>query len=403
MRKLNRQLHLWLGLPSAAVFLVVALTGAILIYEKDLDRALHPELWRVDAAAPAQSLDVLLPHAQAAAPGHVLKEIRLSAGPAQPVEFRFEKGPHVRLDPGTGALLGTRARGDSFFGLVERIHTHLVLGEVGKWIVAGSSVILVALLATGLVLWWPKQWRMLTGSVSLALGRKGRAFHFNLHNTLGFWAALPLLAMAVTGAVMGIKPLGEALRGPDRKLSPPTATSDAALPAARLDAVHASAAQAFPGWRELRLHAPRGHQTEAWRAEAVLAGTPHEHARSTAWLDARSAVALRIDHFDTLPLGARLRALARPLHDGSLLGRPTQLLMFAAVLVLPVLSVTGVALWWFRRRAAQAQKKCTALGLRTPATVTSRSSRPAAPPRSAAPGFAPAFRAGLPPSTQATL
>jgi uncharacterized iron-regulated membrane protein len=383
-RKLVTNFHLWLGLPSAAVFLVVALTGAILVFEKDLDRALNPELWRASPAAP-QSLDALAIAARAAVPDRPLKEIRLTATAGAPVEFRFDKGRHLRLDAGSGAVLGTRARPESFFGIVERVHTSLVLGEVGKWIVIASSVILVGLLATGVVLWWPKQWRMLKGAITLAFSRKGRAFHFNLHNTLGFWSAMPLLAMALTGAIMGIKPLGEALRGRPGKLPPPVANSDASTPAASLDAVRAMGERAFPNWQELRLHAPRGREIEPehggkglklWRVEAVLSGTPHEHARSIAWLDPRSAELLRIDPFTALPLGARLRALARPIHDGSIFGRPTQVVAFAVVLILPVLSITGVALWWLRRRATQAQKRCAALGVRksTPAIPTQQPS-----------------------------
>lgn len=372
-RKLVTQAHLWLGLPSAAVFLVVALTGALLVFEKDLDRALHPELRRPSSLAP-QALDTLAHTARAALPDLPLKEIRLTAAAGAPVEFRFDKGRHLRLDAGTGGLLGTRTRPHTFFGIVERIHTSLVLGEFGKWIVSASSVILVGLLATGIVLWWPKQWRMLKGAVTLALKRKGRALHFNLHNTLGFWSTLPLLAMALTGAIMGIKPLGHALRGRAEKLPPPSATSAAGLPAASLDSVRASAEKAFPNWQELRLHAPRSSAMmkeypaekgpKLWRVEAVLRGTPHEHARSIAWLDPRSAEILRIDPFSSLPFGARLRALARPIHDGSIFGRPTQLAALVSVLLLPVLSVTGVALWWLRRRATQAQKRCTTLGVR---------------------------------------
>jgi uncharacterized iron-regulated membrane protein len=413
-RKRIVKLHLWLGLPAAAVYLVVALTGALLVYEKDLDRAWHPDAWQVDAAAPALPLAALLPKAQAAAPGYELKEVRLDAGAGEPAEFRFHQGPHVRLDPATGAVLGTRARGDSFFGIVEKLHTSLVLGEVGKWIVASSTVILLVLLGTGLVLWWPKQWRMLKGAVTLAFDRKGRAFHFNLHNTLGFWSAVPLFAMALTGSVMAIKPLGDLMRGGAKEMRPPVAISPADAAPASLDTLALAAQQTFPGWQQLRLHAPRtmhdmdeehgpayGHAARqskienpghgegaatgtgtaaavigaksklaatpgdggAWRAEAVTAGTPHEHARSRAYLDPRSAAVLRVDRFEDLPFGTRARILMRPIHDGSILGRPTQAIALLGVLMLPVLSVTGVALWWLKRRAELARQKCTAVGL----------------------------------------
>lgn len=406
-RKLVTKVHLWLGLPAAAVLVVVALTGALLVYEKELDRAWHPELWRLATTAPALPLDTLLSRAQAVAPGYALKEVRLTAGSGQPVEFRFDRGPHVRLDPATGATLGTRARGASFFGMVERLHTSLVLGEVGKWIVVTSTVILLALLGTGLVLWWPKQWRLLKGAVTLALGRKGRAFHFNLHNTLGFWSAIPLFAMALTGAIIGIKPLGDAVRriggGSDRATPPPVAASDAALPPASLDTLVAAATQTFPDWQELRLHPPRtkgGQRAEVtgdseipnlkskvpaapgepWLIEAVTAGTPHDQARSAAYLDPRSAALLGQVNFADRPIGERLRALVLPVHDGSILGRPTQLIALLAVLVLPLLSATGVALWWLRTRARRARETCAAAGLIRPAPLSlARQPRPAAP------------------------
>jgi uncharacterized iron-regulated membrane protein len=154
-----------------------------------------------------------------------------------------------------------------------------------------------------------------------------------------------------------------------------------------MEMLRASAAKAFPNWRELRLHAPRETVDDhgrmgprVWRAEAVLAETPHEHGRSIAWLDPRSAEILRIDPFSALPSGARWRALARPIHDGTILGRASQWVAFLAVLAAPVLSVTGVALWWLRRRARQAQRKCAALGVRKIPPVPGRVARPNALP-----------------------
>ena len=403
MRKTMLKLHLWLGLPAAAVLLIVSLTGALLVFEKDLDRAWHPEAWKTSAGAP-QSLDTLAVAARAAVPGRDLQQVRLTAGEGQPVEFRFTKGRHVRIDAVSGETLGTRSNESSFFGIVEKIHTSLVAGEIGKWIVGLSTVALIALLGTGLFLWWPKQWRMLKNAVTLALSRKGRAFHFNLHNTLGFWSALPLLLIALTGTVMAFKPVGHALRsiggGGEPAQRMPQAASPASLPAASLDALAATARTAFPSARELRLHAPKpkgekaadmsgmdeyagekpakGPAQTVWRVEAIDVSSPHEHARSLAYLDPRTAALLKLETFAERPLGERIRALVMPIHDGSIFGRPTQVLALIAVLILPILSVTGVALWWLRRRSAKAKIKCDALGLTRQAAA--KNPRPAARP-----------------------
>lgn len=338
-------------------------------------------------------LEELRPLAAAVAPGAALREVRLTAG--EPVEFRFERGAHVRLDPGTGEVLGTRERGRSFFGWVEKVHKNLLLGKVGRWVVTAATVTLLALLVSGLALWWPKQWRQLKGAVTLALGRRGRALHFNLHNTLGFWASLPLAAMALTGAIMAVKPLGEGLRqlGGYRPMPPPAPVSPQSLPAASLDALRAAAEFEFPAWRQLRFHSPRPVREQngadalaandvdlAWRVEVVEVGVPHEHARSRIWLDPRTAEVLRVDRFADLPWGARWRMLARPLHDGSLWGRPSQAVAFVAVLVLLVLSVTGVALGWLRGGRAECGKRCRSGRVATHSTVKGKFQEPA-PPR----------------------
>jgi uncharacterized iron-regulated membrane protein len=71
----------------------------------------------------------------------------------------------------------------------------------------------------------------------------------------------------------------------------------------------------------------------------------------------------------------------RPIHDGSILGRPTQFVAFIGVLMLPVLSITGIALWWLKRRAELARKRCTATGLiqSAPARATPASVPPGLP------------------------
>jgi len=398
LRKNLLAIHRWGGLVAGVVLLVIALTGVLMVYEKDIDRAMHPDLWRVDASTAPLPLETLRTAAVAAHAKLDLRQVIVRAGEGQPVEFRFEKGRHAFVDPGTGALLGTVHREGSFFGVVEDLHTSLAAGPVGTWIVTASTVVLGSLLLTGIFLWWPKQWRLVKGAVALALGRKGRALHFNLHNTLGFWGAIPLFIMCVTGAVMAIKPLGKALEsaGSDRGIREvATLTPDGSAPASSIDSIFVAATAAFPDWRELRLHTPRDTQRiyfqkaaaardgrammdddepvrdgpeprlnrSAWRAEGVAGDAAHEHARSKAWFDPRTAALLATDRFADRGLGEQIRGLMRPIHDGSVLGRPTQFLALLGVLMLPILAITGYTLWWLRVRAQRAREKCAAMGL----------------------------------------
>ena len=41
------KLHLWLGLGSGLIVFIAALTGSILVFEKEIDNALNPEYYNV--------------------------------------------------------------------------------------------------------------------------------------------------------------------------------------------------------------------------------------------------------------------------------------------------------------------------------------------------------------------
>lgn len=47
MRRLFRNIHLWLSLPLGLVISVICLSGAALVFERDITRALQRELYTV--------------------------------------------------------------------------------------------------------------------------------------------------------------------------------------------------------------------------------------------------------------------------------------------------------------------------------------------------------------------
>ena len=57
---------------------------------------------------------------------------------------------------------------------------------------------------TGPILWWPKEWTWnnLKKITLFRGGPWGRARDWNWHNVLGFWCAVPLLLIVVTGVIM---------------------------------------------------------------------------------------------------------------------------------------------------------------------------------------------------------
>ncbi len=372
MKKKMRNLHRLLGVPSACVLFVVALTGAILVYEKDF--SISPlDFAHQEVVSEYLPVSVLKDQAQEVSRSYELKQFRFYPELAgSPVELRYEHALHVLMDRVNGDILAVHDKEGSFFKLVERIHTSLVVGIVGKWIVGLSSIVLCFMFFSGLVIWWPRRWKAFVNSLKIAFGKKKRAFHFSLHNSVGFWATIPLLAIAMTGTVMAFKPIKEGIKsiGNDVYNDLTIPAIDPSQPMLGIDELTSRALTLFPNSREVRIQLPHFDSSILedddkkedpyygyWKVESLSPDQFHDHAQSLAYLNPQSGELQYRVAFENRPLGERIEKLARPLHDGSLFGRVGQVVALLAVVSLLVICVSGIYMWLFRRRTLKARAR----------------------------------------------
>ncbi|RYF97889.1 MAG: PepSY domain-containing protein, partial [Chitinophagaceae bacterium] len=88
---------------------------------------------------------------------------------------------------------------------VEHIHTSLLLGKTGQFIMQWSVVIFVLMLITGLILWFPGQMRLLKQSLTIKRKASFKRLNYDLHNVLGFYASVILLVTALSGLYFAFK------------------------------------------------------------------------------------------------------------------------------------------------------------------------------------------------------
>ena len=157
-RRLFHQIHLWLSLPLGILFAVICLTGAILVFENETLQLLNP------------SADVM------------------------------SMGKHA---PERKELVGY-----DFFHSTLRIHRWLLdapakKGErtVGKEIVGYSNLAMTIVLMSGIVIWWPRNRKVLKNRLSVTCSKGSRRFWYDSHVSIGFYATLLLLIMCLTGLV----------------------------------------------------------------------------------------------------------------------------------------------------------------------------------------------------------
>ena len=71
--------------------------------------------------------------------------------------------------------------------------------SVGKAVVGVTTLLLVVILVSGLVIWIPRTRKALKHRLKVSCNKGWRRFWYDSHVALGFYAALFLLVMALTG------------------------------------------------------------------------------------------------------------------------------------------------------------------------------------------------------------
>ena len=111
----------------------------------------------------------------------------------------------VYVDQYTGQITGRYERAP-FFSFMFRLHRWLLdsmkPGETvfwGKLIVGTSTLMLVIVLVSGAVIWWPRTRKALSGRLKVNVRRGWKKFLYDLHVAGGIYAFVFLLALALTG------------------------------------------------------------------------------------------------------------------------------------------------------------------------------------------------------------
>src|SRR5262249_46037890 len=135
-------------------------------------------------------------------PGYEAGQINRPRNLDQAVAIEFRKGPQrfQRLfHPYTGADLGDPvSRSMRAVSKLLALHDDLLGGQQGRHFNGIGALLLILLVGTGFVVWWPgiKTWKR---GLSVRRGVGWRRFMWELHSMVGFWTLAFTLLFAVSG------------------------------------------------------------------------------------------------------------------------------------------------------------------------------------------------------------
>ena len=360
-----RRLHRWLGLVLMAPFVVLALTGTILVFEDELDPLLNPELAVGDIPPSDWVSEQQVRRNAEEALGEDVAPLRLLAPGVQAetfvVDFFYpdENGEsqfaRASVHPATGEVLAVRDWGSYFTSFIYRIHLSFFAGEPGADAVGYVGLGVTLMLIAGLYLWWPrKRWKP-----ALIPGRPGNnvALSFRWHRVLGFYAFLVLFPITLTGVGLSFHtPVEKAIQAtlPTAHGADPEADGELETPLT-VDDIHARARAAYPD-AEFQYSYFADEDQPYWQ---ILMRTPERVHTAMPdlelWLHPETGEIIQsYDAREDARAGDHVQHLLFPIHNGQALGLTGRWLVLASGLLPVFFAVTGFVIW--RRRARRRRR-----------------------------------------------
>jgi len=193
--------HFYAGLFVLPFIVWLALTGAVYLYQKPIDRWVHPALKVVPVRPAAQALpSAQIAAVQALGVGEVFRYTTPERADGS-VEIGVLAADGQRqvyyVDPWSTQVLGHLPERGTFSGVVRRLHSLDLLGDGARALIEIAAGWAILLVLTGIYLWWPRGQK---GGVVTVRGRPPqRLFWRDLHAVTGVGVGGVLLFLALTG------------------------------------------------------------------------------------------------------------------------------------------------------------------------------------------------------------
>lgn len=371
-KKIILKIHLWLGLGSGLIIVILGITGCIYVFDEELRPIVYHDSYYADQTKNGQKpLSELVKIAQ---------DSIGTDKPINSINIRNEKDATVTLytsktfenknaiwywdtteysyqiyiNPFTGKIQKIEDTTTEFFEVIFSLHWSLLLtNDIGQPIVGIAVIIFIISLITGLILWWPKnkaaakqrywfRWKKTT---------QWKRKNYDLHNILGFYVMIFALLIAFTGLVWsfewfdnGVKWIangGQTIERKQEEIKSDISKKDNQNP---LDKIYTTLKQDYPNAKNYYVSIP----SDSLQSQFVFIENGGSFDRVFLQFDQYTGKILEKKTFADRNNGEKLRSLNYPIHSGGILGLPGKILAFFASFICASLPVSGFYIWWGR-------------------------------------------------------
>lgn len=384
-RKFFNDVHLWLGLGSGLIIIVVCLSGTIYTYNTELQEWAAPHLYKVEVPDSAEriSAETIIAGVNAHSEGKVTA-ITIPHDLARTYQVTVRKegdksrfGTSYFVNPYTGDITGTsleKTATAEFMRSMFSLHRWLLLDRIeepligelpnrtlGSYITGTATILFTLGVITGMIIWFPQRIKNWKQGLKIKWGGSWKRTNHDLHNSLAFYSLIILFLMGVTGPQWSFpwyrtglqKTLGTYKEAParqDRSGSGKGGTApekeEAASPAILLPvSTYLSAADdVLPYEGDYRVSFPNDGKSPL-EISKNKTGFFAPAASDKVSLDAATSAVIDTEIFRDKPFNERVAGSIKALHIGNIYGPFSKLLYFIACLIATSLPVTGTIIW----------------------------------------------------------
>lgn len=373
VRKLFNDIHLWMGIAAGLILFVVCLTGTIYTFRTEIEELIERDKFFVEVPENGQRLtsDELISIAQRQFPeAHVASlSIPNHAKRAYTISVRKEderRGTSYLMNPYNGEILGdTSTSSSEFFMTMFRLHRWLLLdSSIGRPIVGWATVIFVLLTITGMVIWFPQKVKSWKQGLKIKWSGNWKRINHDLHNALGFYSAIFLLIMGLTGLqwsfdwyrtglynVLGV----DRSRQAPKEEQKPEVSYEGQTPLS-IEATLAKAGEVLNYDGNYSINIPDAESVSISISKSKIGFfAPSGSDRIT--LNKYTGEVEEKNIFSEKPFNERVGSSIKALHMGYVFGTFSKILYFITCLIATSLPVTGTIIWVNKLKKKRAKKK----------------------------------------------
>ncbi|WP_413534081.1 PepSY-associated TM helix domain-containing protein [Empedobacter brevis] len=358
-------LHLWPSIVAGIIVVFISITGTIIVYSDEIIDFSAGDAKYVEIPLNNKhiSQDQIFKAVEEINPKYEISEFIFFKDPKRSIRLRCFDLEHKKLimlyvNPYTGKVL---MEDDTihFFFITAHLHSALLAGKIGGWIVILSTIIFTISCLTGLILWWPKRWTKTTRQASFTVKWRARfkRLNYDLHNVYGFYSLILCLILGVTGLIIFFRPLmnttikvsgGSPIHLEDvlPKIDSTTVTKD------------------FVYLAYSSLEAKQKNEISMWNQEDPTIGAYSFSFGNTGLRSVENKEMLILDRISGKEISIGKQYIKHEttentvwqLHMGQWWGQIGKLSTFLAGIVATTLPITGFIIWWGKQKKKKKRK-----------------------------------------------